>query len=77
MIPFISSLKITDAVKPDPTIFSWIAASFVDAAVVNPNGIKMLLANGLSEFSIKGNPVFNNGSISLPKNPPDCSVLSN
>ena len=37
----------------------------------------MLLANGLSEFPIKGNPVFNNGSISLPKNPPDCSVLSN
>ena len=71
MVSFISSLKITDAVKPDPTIFSWIAA------VVNPNGIKMLLANGLSEFPIKGNPVFNNGSISLPKNPPDCSVLSN
>ena len=77
MISFISSLEITNAVKPDPTIFLWIAASFVDATVVNTNGIKMLLANGLSEFPIKGNPVFNNGSISLPKNLPDCSVLSN
>ena len=32
-----------------------IAASFADAAVVSPNGIKALLANGLSTFSIKGN----------------------
>ena len=77
MISFISSLEITNAVKPDPTIFLWITASFVDATVVNLNGIKMFLANGLSEFPIKGNPVFNNGSISLAKNPPDCSVLSN
>ena len=29
-------------------IFLWIAASVSDAAAVNPNGIKTLLANGLS-----------------------------
>ena len=29
-----------------------------DAAAVNPDGIKSLLANGLSTFFIKGNPVF-------------------
>ena len=28
----------------------------------------MLLANGLSKFLIKGNPIFSNGSKSLPKN---------
>ena len=32
----------------------------------------LLLANGLSTFPFKGNPVFDNGSKSLPKNPPDC-----
>ena len=44
----------------DPNNFLWIAAS--DAAAVNPNRIKMLLANGLSTFPIKGNPAFSNGS---------------
>ena len=46
--------------------------SVADAAVVNPNGIKTLLANGLNTFSIKGNPVFNIGPKGLPKNPFDC-----
>ena len=32
-----------------------------DTAAVNPNGIKTLLANGLSTFPIKGNPVFSHG----------------
>ena len=52
MISFISSLEI-NAVVPDPNIFLGIAASVVDAAAVNPNGIKTLLANGLSTFSLK------------------------
>ena len=52
-------------------------ASVPDAAAVNHNGIKMLLANALSTFSIKDNPVFRNGPKSLPKNPPDCSILCN
>ena len=42
---------------PDPNIFLWIATSLTDAAVINPNGIKKVLANGLSTFPIKGNPV--------------------
>ena len=58
-------------------LFLWIAASVTDAADVNPNGIKTLLANGLSTFPIKGNPVFSNGRKSLRKNPPDCHVLCN
>ena len=37
---------------PDPNIFSWIAASVVDATAVNPNGIKTLLADGLRLFPI-------------------------
>ena len=76
MISFISSFEIINVVvhgpksegRPDPNIFLWIFASLgaaAAAAAVNPNGIKKLLANGLSTFFIKGNPVFNNGS-SLP-----------
>ena len=57
---FIFSSKII-VVTPDPNIFLWIAASVTDAAAVNPNGNKTLLANGLSTFPIKGNPVFNTG----------------
>ena len=43
----------------------WTAVSIADATVVNPNGIKTLLANGLNAFLIKGNPVFSNGPKSL------------
>ena len=46
-------------------------ASFADAAAVNPNGIKTVLANGSSTFPIKDNPLFSNGPESLPKNSPD------
>ena len=58
---FIFSSKIINVVIPDSNIFLWIAASVADAAAVNPNGNKALLANGLSTFPIKGNPVFNTG----------------
>ena len=51
--------------------------SVSDAAAINPNVIKTLLANGLSTFSIKGNPAFNNGPKCLPKNPPDSTILFN
>ena len=61
MISFISSLEIINVVIPDSNIFLWIPASVADAAAVNPNGIKTLLANGFNTFSIKGNPDFSNG----------------
>ena len=77
MISFISSLEIISAVKPDPCIFLWIAASIADTASVNSNDIKTLLADGLSTFRIKGNPVFNNGPESLPKNHADFPILCN
>ena len=60
---------------PDFNIFYCIPASATDAAAVNPNGIKTLLANNLSTFPIKGKPVFSNGLTSLPRNPPNCTVL--
>ena len=66
---FISSFDITSVVLPDPKIFLCIPASAADAAAVNPKGIKTLLTNGLITFFIKGNPVFSNGSRSLPRNP--------
>ena len=54
-----------------------IFISVADAAVVNPNGIKTLLANGLSTFFLKGNPVFSIGPNILPRNPPDGLTLCN
>ena len=66
-ISFFSSFEIINA-TPDPKNFLWIAASFAGAAAVNPNVIKTLLANDLSTFPIKGNPVFSNDLKSLHKN---------
>ena len=77
MISFISSLQIISTVKLDLKIFLWIAASVTNAATVNPDGIKTLLANGLSTFLIKGSPVVNNGPKSLPKDPLGCTILCN
>ena len=57
--------------------FFCIPTSAADAAAVNPNGIKTLLANGLITFFIKGNPVFSHGVRSLPRNPPGCIILDN
>ena len=58
-------------------VLLWLAGSVAVAAAVNPNGIKTLWANYLSTFFIKGNPVFSNGSKSLPGNPPDWLILCN
>ena len=54
-----------------------MAASVADNAAVNPNGIKTLLANGLSTCFIKDKLFFSNGTKSLPKNLPDCHILDN
>ena len=37
---------------PEPWISFWISASVSDAVAVNPNGIKILLTNALSTFSL-------------------------
>ena len=61
----------------DPQVLLSIPAS-VDAAAaaaVNPEGIKALLANSLSTFSIKDKPVFTIDSKSLPKNPHNFNIL--
>ena len=54
-----------------------VAAATAAAAADNCNGIKTHLANVLSRFRIKGNPVFGKCPRSLPKNPPDCPTLCN
>ena len=77
MISFISSFEVINVVVPDPNIFLWIAGSVADAAAVHPNGIKTLLANGLSKFPIKDNPVFSNDPKSLTKNTPNYPILNN
>ena len=81
-ISSISSFEIIKIVLllfalPDLKIFLCIPASAADAAAVNYNGIKTLLANGLITLLIKGNPVFSVGSKSLSRNPPDCIIFDN
>ena len=73
----ISLFDIINVVVHEPKIFLCIPASAPDAAAVNPYGIKTLLADGLITYFTNGNPVFNNGPRSLPRNPPDCIILDN
>ena len=75
MISSIYSFEIINVLIPEPPIFFSIAAFVAAAAAANPNGIKTLLANGLSTFFIDGNPVFSDGPRSLPRNPSDCTFL--
>ena len=75
MKSFISSFEFINVLTPDPNIFLWIVTSAADAAAVNLNGIKTLLANSLNTFPIKLHPGFSNGPKSLPKNAPDCPIL--
>ena len=77
MISLISALEIINFVKPDWNIFFWIAASVADAAAVNCNGIKTILANYLRTFPTKGNLVFSNCPKSLPKYRLDFPILCN
>ena len=53
------------------------SVSVADAALVNSYSMITLLANGFDIFFIKGNPLFSNGSKSLPKNPSDYPILCN
>ena len=55
--------------------FLCIFVSVADAPVINDNGIKTLLAYGLSTFFINSKPIFNSGPQSLPRSPPDCVLL--
>ena len=74
MISSISLFEIIYIVILDPSIFLFILASPL-AAAVNFNGIKTLLANGLITFSIKSKPFFINSQKSLPANPVNCIIL--
>ena len=67
MILSISSLETS--VVLDSKIFFWIAASATDATAINHKGSKILLANDLSTFFIKGKPAVISGLTKL-RNPP-------
>ena len=64
----ISFFEIINVV-PGLEIFFWIAASVTDAAAVNPNGTKQILANGVSTFFINGKPTFLNEARKLNNRP--------
>ena len=74
MISSISLFEIIYIVILDPSIFLFIRAPSL-AAAVNFNGIKTLLTNGLITFSIKSKPFFINAQRSLPTNPLNCIIL--
>ena len=58
---FIRSFDIINVVFPcSILIFLCVPASAAEAAAVNPNSIKTLLANSLITPFINGNSVFNN-----------------
>ena len=71
----ISSFEIDNVVVPELWILLWMVSSVADAAVVNPNSIKTILANGLSTLLVKGNPFFSNDPWGLPRIPPDYTIL--
>ena len=75
MISSISSFEIINVFLPDPKILFFIDELVADTATVNANGIKTLLANGLSAFFIKDKAVFSNSPKFLSKNPLDFSIL--
>ena len=74
IISSISSFRIINAVVPDPNICFWIASSVGDAAAVNPNGVKTLLADNVSKFFANGKPAAINGLRKF-KNPPSWLVF--
>ena len=57
-----------------PVVRFYMYPAYAADTAVNPNGIKMLLANGLRRFFIKDNSGFSNSPRSLPRNPPDCTI---
>ena len=67
--------KINNVVIPERIISLWVPLLFVDAAADNPIGFKTLSGNGVSTFFIKNKPAFSKGPRSLPKNPPDSTIL--
>ena len=46
-----------------------------DAAVVNPNGIKMIFTSSVSTFFINGKPTFINGQRKLSNPPPSLIIF--
>lgn len=60
-----------------PRFLLLILLSVVDDFTVNPNAIKMHLANSLNTFFIESEPVFRSDMRSLPRNTSDCTILDN
>ena len=73
----ISSFENTHVIVFNQKNLFSITAFVADAAAFDSNGIKTLLANGLSIFFIKSKPVLYNGLKSLPKNPLDFPSFCN
>ena len=54
-----------------------MAAYVAYVTAVNPKGARMLLANGLRLFTIKGKPDFINRPKRLPRDHPNCTIFDN
>ena len=70
-MPSVSLFEIINVVS-NPKIFFFffgIAESVANVVAVDPNGIKIVLVNGISTVFVNGKPVFINGLRQL-SNPP-------
>ena len=74
MILLIASFQTINAVAPDPKFLFLIALYVADAATINPNGIKMLFANGVNTLFINGQQAVING-LRKWRNPPFRQVI--
>ena len=54
-----------------------MVAVVADTPTVNPDSIKMILANGVITFLIKSNAFLNNGPKGVANNSPGCPILCN
>ena len=54
-----------------------MAAYVAYVTAVNPKGARMLLANGLRLFTIKGKPDFINSPKRSPRDHPNCTIFDN
>ena len=77
MISFKSSFENANGnvALPDPKVFFWVHANIAEFTAVNLKGTKMLLANCLNTFPIKGKRIFSKGPTSLLGNPPNYTIL--
>ena len=77
-ILILSSISLFEVIKvfsPSYIIFNIYPASADYAVAVNPNSIKRLWSNSVCIFFVNDQPAFSDGPRTLPRNPPENTIL--